>query len=61
MIKFIYEREGNDFPHASVKSIEMKIDDSAPLDHMFTHFAEFLKSVGYHFNGELELSDEDSE
>lgn len=51
-MRFIYEGEG--------KRVEMSIDDDSNLSDTLLNFGEFLKAVGYVFDGEVTIVEEDS-
>ena len=58
-VKLIYEREGDDsHNYSSVDYIEMRISDDANLEHMLTHYAEFLRAMGYYIPADLVVNDE---
>lgn len=55
-VKLICDRD--DMPHryTRVKRIEMEIDDDADIGEMLDVYRDFLRAMGYEFDGTFELS-----
>lgn len=61
MIKFIYKRPEIHSPYSAVNKVEMVLDDEASLPQMLEAYKEFLRSIGFGINGELDVVEPDDE
>ena len=56
-IKLICERD--EFPsglrYTPVKNIAIEVDGDATISEMLSAYADFLRAIGYHFDGELDI------
>jgi hypothetical protein len=59
MIKFVYEVPEIHKEFTGVKSIVMEVQDEASRDEMLEAYESFLKSIGYHFDGHIDVVRED--
>lgn len=55
MIKFVYEVPEKHKEYTAVKSIVIEVEDEASRDEMLDTFASFLRAVGYHFDGTIDV------
>lgn len=64
MYKFIFEdteKEQNSiFDPYHTKRIEFQVRDNSSLDEMLDAFENFLKANGYHFDGHVDIVNEDT-
>ena len=66
MIKFIFENEDRPCPYGitdpyHTKRIEFQVKDNSNLDEMLDAFENFLKANGYHFDGNVDIVQEEDE
>jgi hypothetical protein len=55
MIKFEYQVPEDHKKYTAVKSIVIEVEDEASRDEMLDSFASFLRAVGYHFDGTIDV------
>jgi len=59
MIKFVYEVPETHKEFTGVKSIVMEVQDESSRDEMLEAYESFLRAVGYHFDGHIDVVNED--
>ena len=58
MIKFVYEVPESHLEFTATKSVVMEIQDESTLDEMLNSYGEFLKSIGFNYDGFVTISEE---
>ena len=59
MIKFVCEVPQEHKKYTAVKSVVMEVQDEASREEMLEAYESFLRAIGYHFEGRLDLVEED--
>jgi len=59
MIKLCYEVDDAHIPYTAIKTIDINVDSGATLDEMLEAYEQFLRAVGYTFNGTLDIIKDD--
>jgi len=59
MIKFVYEVPEAHQEFTATKNVVMEIQDESNLDEMLDAYAHFLKAIGYNFDGQICITEEE--
>lgn len=59
MIKLVYETPEIHKEYTGVKSIVMEVEAEASRDEMLEAYESFLRAIGYHFDGHIDVVNED--
>jgi len=59
MIKFIYETPEIHKEFTGIKSIVMEVEAESSRDEMLEAYESFLRAIGYHIDGHIDVVNED--